>query len=273
MRTITSFLRRCTPAPAARPRWHSVSSTRTYEACPRRYWFSYVERVPEPRAEVPQHWRFGTVVHRGLEAGYLRQRDVGFSDNLRHTIPTAIAAVRDSWVAESMPDDPNELGRAERVVAASLATTRLRGRDILGVERFFRAETPEGLRIAGAVDLVVRSGEGAIEIRDHKVTRYTRTPEALAGDFQLGLYAWLARQTWPWVREVTVAHHYPLLRTLVRTPLATDAAEGALERVRTTALVAEADHEFAPRPGPECAVCAYATLCPDAAVDDKKEVR
>ena len=83
-----------------------MSSTRTYEACPRRYWFSYVERIPEPRAEVPQHWRFGTVVHRDLEAGYLRHRDVGFSNNLRHTIPTAIAAARDSWAAESMPNDP-----------------------------------------------------------------------------------------------------------------------------------------------------------------------
>jgi len=252
-----------------RRRWHSVSSTYAYEACPRRYWFSYVERVPEPRAEVPQHWRFGTVVHRGLEAGYLRHRDVGFSDNLRHTIPTAIAAVRDSWAAESMPDDPGELGRAERVVAASLATTRLRGRDILGVERFFRAETPEGLRVAGAVDLVVRSGDDAIEIRDHKVTRYTRTADALAGALQLGLYAWLARRTWSWVRNVTVAHHYPLLRTLVRAPLGPAAAEQALERVRSTALVAEADHEFRPRPGNECSVCAYASLCPDAALDTK----
>jgi RecB family exonuclease len=248
-----------------------VSSTYAYEACPRRYRFSYVDRVPEPRAEVPQHWRFGTVVHRGLEAGYLRHREVGFSNNLRHTIPTAIDAVRDSWAAELMPDDPRELGRAERVVAASLATTRLRGRDILGVERFFRSETPEGLRVAGAVDLVVRDGDGAIEIRDHKVTRYTRTPEALARDLQLGLYAWLARRTWSWVRSVSVAHHYPLLRTTVRTPLVPTAGEEAIERVRTTALVAEADHEFAPRPGKECAVCAYATLCPDAAVAAKNE--
>jgi len=54
--------------------------------------------------------------------------------------------------------------------------------------------------------------------------------------------------------------------------LAPYAADGALERVRTAALVAEADHEFTPRPGKECAVCAYATLCPDAAVDDNKEV-
>ena len=250
-----------------------MSSTYTYEACPRRYRFSYVDRVPEPRAAVPQHWRFGTVVHRGLEAGYLRHRDVGFSANLRHTIPTAIAATRDSWAAESMPDDPKELGRAERVVAASLATTRLLGRDILGVERFFRAETREGLRVAGAVDLVVRDGDGAIEIRDHKVTRYTRTPEALAGDLQLGLYAWLARRTWSWVRTVTVAHDYPLLRTTVRTPLEHATAEHAFERVRTTALISEADREFAPRPGKECAVCAYASLCPDAAEDDSKEPR
>lgn len=120
---------------------------------------------------------------------------------------------------------------------------------------------------------MVRDGDGAIEIRDHKVTRYARTPEALAGDLQLGLYAWLARRTWSWVRTVSVAHHYPLLRMMVRTPLEPVAAEHAIERVRTTALIAEADREFAPRPGKECAVCAYTSLCPDAAVADAKDVR
>ena len=53
----------------AKVRWHSVSSTREYEGCPRRYRFGYVERRPKDRP-VPPTWRFGSVVHEALEAAY-----------------------------------------------------------------------------------------------------------------------------------------------------------------------------------------------------------
>jgi hypothetical protein len=56
-------------APAKLRRRHSVSSTREYEGCPRRYRFGYLDRRPQDRP-VPTTWRFGSVVHVGLEAAY-----------------------------------------------------------------------------------------------------------------------------------------------------------------------------------------------------------
>ena len=254
------------PAAPPRPRWHSVSSTYSYEICPRRSWFGYVERTPEPRSEVPSGWRFGTVVHAGLEAGYKHHRTVGRSRNLAHTIPVAVDAVRASWADEGIPDDARELGRAERVVRASLATTRLWPSEILGVERYFRATTPEGFRVAGAFDLVLRGGPGVVEIRDHKVTRYVRSPDDLVTDFQLNLYGWLVRQTWPWAEKILMSHHYPLLRQVVRVELDAARMEAAIQRVRTVGAVAEADTRFDPTPGEHCATCAYRGVCDASAV-------
>ena len=241
-----------------------MSSTYEYERCPRRYRYGYVDRIPADRALAPEHWRFGTVVHAGLEAGYRHHQAVGRTPNLRHAIPAARAAVRESWHAEAMPDDPAALARAERVVARSLATTRLAPDDILGVERWFRGETPDGIRVAGVSDLVVRGDADTVEIRDHKVTRFVRSPERLRGDLQLGVYGWLVRQTWPWATHLSVAHHYPLTGALVRVDLDDEWVDTAMHRLTGVSTEALADTRFAPTPGEHCATCPYAARC-DAA--------
>lgn len=258
-----------TPSPDApgeqpateRPRVFSVSSTYEYERCPRRYRYGYVDRLPAERALAPEHWRFGSVVHAGLEAGYRHHQAVGYTPNLRHTIPTALEAVRASWVAEAMPDDADALARAERVVARSLATTRLVPADILGVERWFRGETAEGIRVAGVSDLVVRAAPDTVEIRDHKVTRFVRSPEQLRGDLQLGVYGWLVRRTWPWAEHVVVAHHYPLTGDLVRVDLDDAWVDAAMARLTGVARAALADVAFAPTPGEHCGTCPYTGIC------------
>ena len=252
------------PSPRPRPGTASVSSTTTYETCPRRYRFAHVDRVPVDRAEAPVAWRMGTVVHAGLAAGFRHHQAVGTSTDLDHAVPAARAAVRTAWVDESMPDDPAELARAEATVADALRSTRLAPTDILGVEHRFRAETDDGVTVTGISDLVVRTGPDAIEIRDHKVTRSVRTAEQLHGDLQLGIYGWLARRTWPGTDHVVVAHHYPLTRELVRVDLDDAWVDAAVTRLRTVAHRAAADTEFTPAPGDHCRWCVYRAHC-DAA--------
>jgi len=249
---------------ARAPRF-SVSSTTAYETCPRRYRFGYLDRVKVDRGLAPQHWRFGSVVHAGLEAAYKRHREAGTDDRLDHAVPVALEAVRASWVSEAMPDDPAELTRAETIVADDLAATRLAPRDILGVEHWFTTKTDDGLTVGGAADLVVRADRTTVEIRDHKVTTHTRSAEQLAGDFQLGVYGWFALRTWPWAEQVVVAHHYPITRELVRIPLDDAWIGRSMERLQGVAHLTLADADFAPVPGDHCSNCVYIDLC-DAAV-------
>jgi CRISPR/Cas system-associated exonuclease Cas4 (RecB family) len=251
-----------TPPAETSTRWHSVSSTHEYETCPRRYRFAYVDHTPADRGLAPEAWRFGTVVHRGLEAGYRWHQEHGDSADMTRAIPVALEAVRVAWMTERMPEDPAERLRADQVVHRSLATTRLDPAEILGIEIFLHAETPEGFQVTGALDLVLHTGPERLEIRDHKVTRALLRPEELAGDFQLNVYGWLARATWPWAEHVTIAHHYPLGGEIVRAELDDAQVELALTRLRDIAARAEADATFAPKPGQHCTSCAWAPLCP-----------
>jgi CRISPR/Cas system-associated exonuclease Cas4 (RecB family) len=242
---------------AVRPRWHSQSSCSDYERCPRRYWHAYVDRTPtEVRA--PQHWRFGTVVHAGLEAAFRAVQ--GTDRRASEAVEEALAGLRDSWVEEAMP--AGELARAEQLVRRSVTAQDLTGRQILGVEEWFRDRTPFGHRLAGAADLVLEPRPGVLEIRDHKVTRSHRTPRQLLVDRQLNLYAWMAKRQWPWATAVYASHHYPQRGEVVRVRLRPAHTAAIIDALASRVT---ADVEYLPTPGSHCGHCRWAPLCPAAA--------
>jgi hypothetical protein len=153
-RFLTSLLhglrrRPRTPSPVAARRWHSVSSTREYEGCPRRYRFAYLDKRPQDRP-VPTTWRFGSVVHEGFEAAYrlaMDRPDLPRSDQLA----AAAAAVHTSWDRYGLGDDEHGWKRAVWHVTRALTkdVLRLDEARILGVEMAFRGRLSEQDRLAG----------------------------------------------------------------------------------------------------------------------------
>jgi RecB family exonuclease len=264
VRTLLRRLRRpgARPsAPHAQHRWHSVSSTREYEGCPRRYRFSYRDKRPQDRP-VPTKWRFGSVVQEGLEAAYRLAMDrpgLPRSDRLA----AASAAVHTSWDRYELGADEHGRQRADWHVTRALTKDVLRleeGR-IIGVEMAFRDRFSEQDRVAGFADLVLERADGTVEIVDHKVTRYRTTPEQLRGDFQLNLYGELARRRWPAAPRIVATHHYPTGPAAVSVELAPSGMAAAYERVRATAAIIEQDRTFAPAPSDRCGHCPWLPSC------------
>lgn len=142
-----------------------------------------------------------------------------------------------------------------------VAGERIDARAIIGVEQLLATTTSDGLRIAGYADLLLREGD-ELEIRDHKVTRWERSPRDLREDLQLNLYGWLAAQMWPWVRSVRAGHCYPLSGRITSVALDRTSMDAAVEQIRRTARRIDRDEVFAPDPGEHCGSCAWAELCP-----------
>jgi RecB family exonuclease len=258
--------RRSSPPAATPRRWHSVSSTREYEGCPRRYRFGYRDKRPQDRP-VPATWRFGSVVHEGLEAAYrvaMDQPELPRSERLA----AATDAVHASWDRYELGADEHGRQRAVWHVTRALTKDVLRldeGR-IVGVEMAFRGRFSEQDRLAGFADLVLERPDGTIELVDHKVTRYRTTPEQLREDFQLNLYGELARLRWPAVPRIVATHHYPTGPAAVSVELGADGMSAAHARVRAAAAAIEQDRTFAPTPSERCDHCPWLPSCTEGAV-------
>lgn len=251
-----------TPAAGTTPppvKWHSVSSTREYERCPRRYRYAYVERLPQDR-HVPIPWRIGSAVHAALEAAYrIKQQDTTIA--LEAGIPQALAALRRSWETLDLPWD-ERYGRAARQVVRSLSEDVLQVGEVVGVELPLRDDLAPGHRIAGLLDLLLRRDGTTMEIIDHKVTTRRASATDVASDFQLNLYGALVRVRWPAVHTVRATLHYPTGPDQVTATLFDEGMDAAHTRVKRTAERATSDTSFTPIPGEQCNHCPWRPPCP-----------
>jgi len=249
-------------------RWHSVSSTREYEGCPRRYRFGYVDRRPKDRA-VPSSWRFGTVVHAALEAAWRAVMAAGSDAPVRAHLDVALAALEVSLAKEGLED---ERERAIDVVTRALEVDVVRDGALdpdadlppsrpVGVEEALRGRIDEQQRIIGFVDLVLERPDGVIELVDHKVTKRRATPSELHDDFQLNLYGQLARARFPDAIGIVATHHYPTGPDAVSVRLDEEQMARAELRVRDAARAIAADTEFTPTPSERCLHCPWQPSC------------
>lgn len=250
-------------AARSKARWHSVSSTREYEGCPRRYRFGHVERRPKDRP-VPPTWRFGSVVHEALEAAYQGAMARPGTPPSAH-LAAAIAAL-DGSLARYELDPEEDRERAVRIVTGTLnddvLDAALRGAP-LGVEVALRDRIDEQERIIGFVDLVLPHEDGAIELVDHKVTSRRADITELRDDFQLNLYGWLARKRWPAATRILATLHYPTGPDKVTVELDERTMRAADERLRRVATAITQDIEFMPTPSERCSHCPWQPSCPE----------
>ena len=246
--------------PAPRMRWHSVSSTREYEGCPRRYRYAYVDRLPQDR-DVPIPWRIGSAVHAALEAAYRSKQEVP-DRPLVGGLPTALVALRSSWDRLDLPYDDGRYREAGRQVERTLREDVLEVDEIVGVELPLRTSLATGLRIAGFLDLLLRRDATTLEIVDHKVTARRTSSSEVAADLQLNLYGSLVRATWPDTTTLRATLHYPTGPDLVSSMLTDEGMAAARAQVERTALQASTDTTFVPRPAAHCDHCPWRPRCP-----------
>jgi superfamily I DNA/RNA helicase/RecB family exonuclease len=239
----------------------SASDIESYRACPLRYKFARVLRIPtEP---TPQQ-RFGIMVHKVLER-YHSEWD-GRPESLQSTLPTLMRLLDAAWRRAGFRESPGELVWLER---AREALTRYHrqladqpGRPVW-FERSFSFPVGGDL-VRGRVDRVDRIAEERYELIDYK-TGHPRTEAQLEGDVQLSLYALAAVRAWKVTAE-RLAYYYVLDNRKVPLPGEQDAQ--ALRAVEQKVIdVAEGIRalDFAPRPSyAVCSSCDFLDICPAA---------
>ena len=258
------------------PARESHSSLSTYAACPRRYAFRYVERLP---GEVPHWWfTFGSAVHRAFEAfdrARIRARHDGMPAPGYDILAQAFGEAVDAAGCE--PEEAARYhARSESVLRTYLERAATSDAEPVGVELGFGVDVPVGddqppVRLVGYIDRIDRRSDGAIEVIDHKTGRL-RSQEDVDRDRQLTAYAFACARGG--LRDPATGEVLPAALRLglhfAEPGLTVWTTRSAAELEAFGAhLVAEVGairrREFEPRAGTACCWCEYRAACPDAA--------
>ncbi len=233
----------------------SASDIQTYRACPLRYKFARVLRIP---TEQTVHQRFGIVVHQVLER---------YHSDGGQTLAQLLELLDARWRRAGFGDSERDRDLQDKACAAlTRYHARLHGQDSQPVwfERQFDFRLgPHHVR--GRVDRVDRlGGDTGYELIDYKTSR-PKTAEQLQDDIQLSLYALAAREDWK--LDCSQQAYYYVLDDL-KVPVSRD--ERDAESVKDVVLeVGEGilAQEFEPTPSRSaCSICDYRIVCPAAEV-------
>jgi DNA helicase II / ATP-dependent DNA helicase PcrA len=231
----------------------SASDIDTYRTCPLKYKFARVFRIPQ---EPTLHQRFGILVHQVLERFHARDAAA---------LPELLGLLDAGWRRGGFGDSEEE--RQLRGKATS-ALTRYHERfqseegQPVWFERQFTFKLGRHL-LRGRVDRVDRLPGGEYELIDYKTGR-PKSPDQLADDVQLSLYAVGAREAWR-LDASQQAYYYLLDDQKVTLPGNEEERGDWVREVATEVAEGIQSQGFEPTPSfAACSMCDYRLVCPAA---------
>jgi putative RecB family exonuclease len=250
------------------PEIYSHSRLSSFESCPRKFHYRYVQKLPVETESIEAF--AGKRVHEVLERLYKATQQSRFP-----SLERVLRLFRELW-AEHFKPETVRIARAEngpevyRENGERCLTNYYRRHypfdrdETLGLEQrvSFSLDASGAYRVQGVIDRVVRARDGAIEIHDFKTGKWVPTQKELDRDRQLALYQIGVAEKYGTDQPIRLVWHY-LLRDQARTSTRTPEALDDL-REHTIQLIdaIHAEQKFEPRPSALCGWCEFAEICP-----------
>jgi putative RecB family exonuclease len=243
----------------------SHSKLTTYQQCPQKYKFRYIDEIPPPIRSIELH--LGDSVHRALEklyadamhgqtlscdeilAFYQQKWDEGYTPQMR--------IVRSGTTARTYLEYGRQmlLGYHRRFYPFTESTT-------LELEQKFVYPLSENQELRGIIDRLARVEDGALEIHDYKTSRRLPNSSQVTSDTQLALYELALRHRWPDSQRITLIWHYlafdkdiSIAKTLQQLETIKQNTLGLIKRIESTT-------SFPTQVTPLCDWCEYKEICP-----------
>jgi putative RecB family exonuclease len=245
---------------------YSHSRISSFEQCPLKYRYGYVDRLERRRAGIEAF--MGSRFHEVMEHLYGRiSYDVPALEEL-----TALYARlweqrwHDAVVVVQKGREPSDY-RAVGLRAIEDYYRRYAPFDdgrVMGLEReiTMRLDAEGRYRLRCIIDRLVGRADGTVEIHDYKTSGFLPTQEDVDGDRQLALYEMAVRQAWPDTARVELVWHYVAFdRELRSRRTAEQLATLARETMEVIDRI-EAEREFAPHESHLCPWCDFQDICP-----------
>jgi RecB family exonuclease len=180
----------------------SASSVKSYDQCPRKYFYNYIQKAPKKQWA---HFDLGNLCHKALELFHLEYMNFGLkkSKTLGKMMGKAFKEARKEF--PNMNDEM--LVDAKSMLMEYLDAVKASGMPLVkGVETSFSFNITDTVLIRGFLDRVDVTKDGIIKIIDYKTTKN----EKYLDDFQLLVYGLWLQKEYPGVDKFKGA--YVLLR-------------------------------------------------------------
>jgi putative RecB family exonuclease len=243
----------------------SHSKLTTYQHCPQKYKFRYIDEIPPPIRSIELH--LGDTVHRALEklyadalhgqtrscdeilALYQQKWDEGYTPQMR--------IVRSGTTARTYL----EYGR-QMLVAYHRRFSPFAESTTLELEEKFIFPLSDGHEIRGIIDRLARAGDGSLEIHDYKTSRRFPSPAQVGADAQLALYELALRHRWPDSQRITLIWHYLAFDRDISIAKTLRQLETVKQNTLDLIETIESTTSFPTRVTPLCDWCEYKEICP-----------
>lgn len=247
---------------------YSHSRLSTYENCPLKYRFRYLDRVKIEESETIEAF-MGLRVHETLEKLY---RDLllsktntmdellsSYNDNWQKYYSEDIRIVRDGYSSENYRDT------GAKCIGEYYARYQpFNDGKTLGLEQMIHIDI-EGYKLQGFIDRLSVSSDDTYEIHDYKTSQHIPQQSHFEKDRQLALYHIGIQGMFNDAREVNLVWHYLLHDKEIRSRRTEEELSGLKSEI--VALIekiekAQAEYEFPAVESGLCGWCEYQSLCP-----------
>ncbi len=250
---------------------YSHSRLSTFEQCPRKYKFKYVERF-DTGDRVSVESFLGKIVHQALERLYelVTYGKIWSEEEL-------LKFYDDSWEKQKpielviRDDDLNEdhfRDRGRKMLSDYYQAYHPFDQDrTVALERnvVFNLDDDGKYRIRGIIDRLAVKPDGTLVIYDYKTARTIQSQVNLDEDRQLALYQIAVKQLWPDRDKIELVWHYlaiPEKRTSERADVDLDKLVDETIRLIREIEQARIDDNFPTKETRLCSWCEYMSFCP-----------
>jgi RecB family exonuclease len=234
----------------------SFSKVDTYQTCPLKYRFGYVEKLPgKPNPQLS----WGSSIHAALECWW------GQKLPEPPLVDTLLQALYDHWDDTGFEGMDREeklkwYRHAQDVLCRHHALYAPTYSPAIASEVWFDLDLGDDVQVCGSIDHVARTESGGIGIVDWKTNRRAKTRKEVADSLQLAIYTLAATELWGQEPE-WVALDFVVAGVRVAVPRAEIDTDAALATIRDVTARIRAGR-FEPAPSRLCSWCDYRAACP-----------
>lgn len=234
----------------------SFSRVESYQRCPAKFRYSYVDRLPgEPAPALS----FGTSIHAALEAFYDRKLPQAPTEE------ELLGWLYDHWDGSGFEGRERDeqlayYRHAQEVLRRFHRREAPRYRLPIATEAWFELPIGERALVVGSIDRVDADDDGELTVVDYKTNRRVRDRSRVAGSLQLAIYALACEHLYGRL-PARVGLDFVVAGvdvTVAIDDIDLDAARAAVDRTARGVL----DEQYDPTPNRLCDWCDFRAICP-----------